>query len=513
MSANDMSVHSGNYYSTGARRVLAKLAEMGIAVPAAALAVPPHIGFGKPSAEFTRIEHAMLDWFEGRDFDQAQALIHCRPQSNEWHVIRLLDEEKTPRDVTHEMLCPSRLEALAAVLASCDRDALRLDACRKDGAAVVVVIGGTDALCLETAVMEPFDIERRDRVRAAFKGVRRYDHSAILSHAARLPGFKGVALGDDLLSPRAANGCMLLGFPGNWALAMRNALKQVDITVKQSQAQELAAIFFGASHWHQLVKHQDETVDALSPTAVTVEGQTRFYRTPEEAVFAVGKELEGFPERVVVQHFGLSLNSHHITFWAAKQSTMAALPPAERYLCPSCIESGANDYWDMAHNETVELAAAAQRLLATVDAGDGHVSTLGVLYDKPGRAALLEALLGRQGIPPSQIVTVGDYALAVSYDDDGSKRTACLHIYRITEEGPRKLKNGDVEMYKAQVRVINRVDGFKLVIRPDYGNDEPIEIPVAHVGQVKQLLALTHREDLFTLEPLGRFNEETSVLP
>lgn len=503
MHNTDTSVHSGNYYSAGVRRVLAKLAEIGITVSAEALTVPPHEGFGKPLKEFTRIEHAILDWFEGRDFEQAQTLIHFRPSRNEWQVIRLLDKDNAPRDLTHEMLCPSRLDALAAVLASCDRDAVRLDACRKEGAALVVAINGADVLRIEPVILEPFDLAMRDRVRTALKGVRRQDQKAILTHALRLPGFKALVLSNEHHHHNVANGCMLLGFPGNWAFAMRNALKQVGITVKQNQAQELAAVFFGASHWHQLVKHQDGPNDGLAPVAVTIEERTRFYRTPEEALFAVGKEIEGFPEPVVIQDIGLSLDKHRITFSASKQSAMAALPPMERYLCPNCIASGANDYWDAVSYDADEIAAAAQRLLNTIDASEAGVSTLGVLYDDVGDAALLEALLGREGIPPDQIVYVGDHALAVSYGPEpngGPKRAAHLQIFRITNQGPRKVQNGDVAMYKAQVHVIDGVDGSKLVIRPDYGKGEPIEISVAQMAQVEQLVALTHRDGLYTLE-------------
>lgn len=500
---NDTAIHSGNYYMAGVRRVLAKLAEMGVEVPSEALSLPPHEGVGTPLREFTRIEHAMLDWFEGRDYEQAQALIHFQQSRNEWHVIHILDEEKAPRDISHEMLSPSRLDALVAVLASCDRDTVRLDACRNEGDALVVVINCTDVFRIEPVVMEPFDLALRNRVRTAFKGVRHYDQQAILDHALRLPGFKSLALDNGHYRHNAEGGCMLLGFPGNWAFAMRHALKQVGITVKQSQAHELSAVFFGANHWHQLIKHQDEQINGLPPVAVTVEGRTRFYHTTEEALFTVGKEIESFPEPVVMQHFGLSLDNHHITFWAARQSVMSALPPTEQYLCPNCIESGANDYGDAASYGMDEVTDAARRMLETIGTGKADVSTLGVLYDGADDTALLESLLGREGIPPSQIVPIGDYVLAVSYvpEPNGSEQLAAhLQIFQITHDGLRKAKDGDVSMYKAEVRIIKGIDGLMLVIRPDYGKGAPFEIPVAQMAEVDRLVALTHRAGIFTLE-------------
>lgn len=504
---NTTPVHSGNYYMVGVQRVLAMLAEMGIVVPDAALMAPPHEGPMKPVTVYTRIEYAMLDWFMGRDFEQAHALIHYRQPRDQWHVIRLLDEEKAPRDMSYDMLCPTKLDALAAVLSACDRDVVRLDACRKDGAAVVVVIDRSDALRIEPVTMEPFDLAVRDRVRAAFKGVRRHDGSEIYSHAARLPGFKTLLATRIGSVERASGGCMLLGFPGNWALAMRNALKQVGVAMKQSQAQELAAVFFGASHWHQLVKQQDEANDVVPPVSVSVEGATghqcRFYQTPEEAIFAAGKVLEIHHEPVIIKHIGLSTDNHRIVFSAVNQSALQAFTRKDWFLCPSCIEVGYNDYWNVDDYGTEAIADAARQLMASLDGSDGVATTRGVLYDDASDAALLKGLLGREGIPPEQIVYVGDHALAVSYGPEpngGPRQSAYLQIFRITERGPRMLSNGGVTMYKAEVRVLDDAGGITLMITPDYGKDEPIEIRAENMIQVERLIALTHREDLFSME-------------
>lgn len=507
---NTTSVHSGNYYSVGVQRVLAKLASMGVAIPEAALKVPPHEGRFKPLAEFTRIEHAMLDWFEGRDYDQAQALIHYRPPCDQWHVIHILNEEKTPQDVSHEMLCPTKADALAAVLSGCDRATVGLDACRKDGDALVVVIDGADAIRIEPVVMEPFNLSVRDRVRTAFKGVRHYD-TAIFSHAGRLPGFKAILVSPDAMIGGPPRGCMFLGFPGNWALAMRNALKQVGIIVKQSQAQELAAVFFGASDWHQLVKHQDDMNGAVPPVAVAVVGadgqQCRFYRTPEEAFFASGQAVANYPEPVVTRHIGLSLDNHRIYFSAATQGAMQVAAQKDLIVCPTCIDTGYNDYWDVDGYGTDAIADAVRQILATLDGNDGAETTHGMLYDDATPAELLEGSLKRDGIPADQIVYIGDHALAVSYvpEPNGSSMMAAhLQVFQMTEQGPRKLRNGDVAMYKAEMYVLDAPDSATLVIKPDYGHDEPIEIRAEHRDQIERLIALTHKDDLFSLGRIFR---------
>jgi hypothetical protein len=508
-------VHSGNYYTAGVQRVLAKLGEMKIDVPALALEVPPHTGAGQPAAVFTRIEHAMLDWFEGRDYDQAQGLIHFRPRRDEWHVIHLLDEEKAPRELSPEMLCPSRLDALGAVINACDYDTLRLDTCRQEGDALIVAIQGRDSVRIEPVPFEPFSLAIRDRVRTAFKGVRSRHQHDILTHAARLPGFKRFLPTGKPHASAFSDDCTLIGFPTNWAFAMRAALKQVGIAVKQSQAQELAAVFFGASHWHQLIKHQHEINDQMAPVAVSISDsagrQSRYYRTTEEALFAVGQHLAATDDGVVCQDLRLSLDKARITCWMAKESAVLALPPQDRYRCESWLTTGSNDYWSLLDDSDDATADAAKRLLEAVGRAQGETTTLGVLYDNGGDAGLLEGVLGRFGVPSNQIVLVGDHALAVSYvpqPDGGPRMAARLQIFRITAEGPHKLENGDIAMYKAKTRVRQEVGGLALEIRADYGHEPAIVIPVAHRRQLEQLKALTHPPGIFTREPFD-LGEET----
>lgn len=513
-------VHSGNYYTIGVRRVLSKLAEMGIVVPPAALSVPqppPHNNGMEDETlvdGFTQIEHAMLDWFEDRDYDQAQALVSSRHNTTcrEWHVIEVLDEDRCPADISSGMLCPSLRDAVGAVIDASDRDVVRLDACRKDGTNIIVVIGGSDAARIQPVRLEPFDLAVRDRVRTAFKGVREFDVPLVLSRAARLPGFNKVIEPNEDAPERAVSGCMLLGFPGNWAFAMRNALKQVDIVVTQSQAQELCAVFFGAGTWHQLVKHQNEPDNTVSPVAAGFEDengvwQRRFYHTPEEAVFATGLivKLLNATTAVTLNHVSLSLDRKRVYWGFAKKAEMDALSPMDRHLCRNWIESGCNDYWDMATYGSEGINIAVQELLGRLDAGDGSTSAAGVIYPGASDREMLEGLLGRNGIPPEQIVYMGDCALAVSYVDDPdgreNMRAANLQVFKFTESGPHKLKGGNIAMYKAVVRVVKKPGCTYLVIRGDYGNHDPIEIPINDWTRVERLAWLTHREGLSVLEP------------
>lgn len=503
MSTIDSSIHAGNYYTNGVQRILGKMKDMGIAVPVSALEKPSSDpGFQRaPLSEFSRIELAMLDWFEGRDYDQAQALIHFKPPCAEWHAIFSLDPERPLAGLSDGTLCPSLLDALGAIIDSCDDKADVLNRCVRNGRDVIAVIGGRETLRITPVSPEPFDVAIRDRVRTAFKGIRRHDYEGMAARAARLPGFKSAGLPKRSVT-NANSGEMLLGFPGNWAFAMRNALKQLGIEVKQSQAQELAAVFFGASNWHQLVKYQDQINGgntAVELAVTTPEGNKdyRYYFTGEEALFATAKALEAYPEPVVVQHFDLSVMRDHLFLGASPARLAQDADHDEIFFEELCIDSGGSDYWNLEDYGTPALREAAQMLLNELVA-EGVPSTTNVIYGGRGDAkAVLEGLLERKGIPASHVVYINDYALAVRYvpEPNGSSELASkLSIFRLN--GVRYEPQETVTMYKADVRV--SVQEMKMTIRPDYGRDAPIVIPLQDLNQAQQLFALTHADGIFT---------------
>lgn len=366
---DDSSTHSGNYYVPGTQRVLAKLADLGVAVPAKALAYPE---WGRQMlAEFTYLEHAMLDWFCGRDYEQAQSLIHFSAPRDEWHVIYVLDDDKCPFELSHQMVAPSLLDALGAVVDSCRRDKVTLGHCRKEGPNVVAVIDGIDVLRIEPIQLEPFNLSVRNRVQAAFKGVRRGDLPATARAAACLPGYRDTLVRFDLSPPLLPDSDLLFGFTGNWVVAMRNALKQVGIEVKQSQAQELVAVFFGAGSWHQLIKHRDTLNGSQAPVMVSVETsdtvQCKYYRTTEEAIFATGFVLKNYPEPVVIRNFDASLDRHRVLLEASRLRDMPAEHSAIYRNIPYCIVCGYNDYWSLEYDSVApSIEGEARQLLKTL---------------------------------------------------------------------------------------------------------------------------------------------------
>lgn len=362
------SVHAGNYYSYGVKRVVEKLAAMDIAVPAEALSFPKRSAPGALHPDFSFLEHAIMDYFTDRDYDQAQALIHFRAPSHEWHVIYVLDEEEDTGSITHGMICSSLLKAIESVVLSCESSGKEVDGYHKDGSAVIVSMSGHPVLRIEPVIVEPFNLAIRDRVRSAFKGVRYMDQPAIMSSADKLPGFKS-ATADRVHQSGNQSVGMLLGFPSNWSLSMRKALSLVGIDIKLNQAQELAAVFFGASNWHQLVKHQDEPNGDTAPVCVSVlrdgEWNHVFYCTPEEALFATGRAIENYPEPIAMQVPSVSLHQERVLVFASTTlSEVQAREHSQHYFAPDCIECGVNDYFDTYYDGTEASLEEASKILA-----------------------------------------------------------------------------------------------------------------------------------------------------
>lgn len=503
--SNDAPARSGKEVGKDVKRVLAKLAQMNITVPAQALQVPPHQGLGLPHVRYTYLEHALMDWFEDRDIEQSQALIHFQPPRDEWHAISLLNAEKAPSNLSHDMLCPTLVDAIAAIIDAYDRDTARIDGWRREAGAVIAFADGVDVVRIDPVRYEPFNQAVRDRVRSAMKGVRRLDRAAAVQQLVRLPGFKACVPTEDATDGRP-DGCMLLGFPTNWAFAMRSALEQVGISVKQSQAQELVAVYFGASDWHQLTSHQNEANDRTPPVALMIDDpdgrKVSYFRTPEEGLFALGKLLEAQTEPLVLQYLSTSLSNDNVICMVAKESAMQALPIEQQYLCPSWISLGASDYWSIDDCASRDLADAVAPVLESLANSDITPPAAEHLYGR-GDRGLLESILGRAGIPPSQIIYVGSHALAVAYvpePDGGPRLAARLQIFAITPQGPKPIEGGEIAMYKAETRVFQDAKGFTLEIRGDYGSQPPVRITAAHLGQLRQLKALTHPAGIFTYE-------------
>lgn len=494
-------------YEDGAERVVAKLHSMGIPIPQTAVAIPPGPHPNPLSAMHRRctlLEEALLDRFDVTDLCQAASLIHYQAPRADWHALHLLTDD-FGFDLERLTLCPSLLDALGATVTACDGAAMRLETCRRNGEAVELTVGSQVAFRIEPIKIEPFNLALRDRVRTTFKGVRTGDFPAILRRALRLPGFALTAAAPHVYEPKLDDG-FFISSPANWALGMRGALAQVGIAVKQAQAQELVAVLFGASSWHQLIKHRNDLHMALKPVAVTQMTGTgpieRFYHTTEEAIFAFSEALKYSPEPLVVNHLS-KRGQYQVSMLATTPAELEAQNASlERHVweeAPSCLTCEDLESYSIADHAQDEQAvrAAAEQLLAALKSSSTAASSE-CLYARPDVFGVLEAKFRRSGATVGYMGQVGRHVVAIFQLKaiDGSQGLARIGIYRI--EGDRALNALDEALYKATLSYHPEVDGGTLTIEPDYGHKPPMLVPLVSPDQVRPLLDIAGNHNVFT---------------
>jgi hypothetical protein len=505
-------IDSQNYYEPAVQRVLDKLGQMGVDVPPSALeaaqrrqAIP---GVERWAGDFSRIMIAVLGSFDSNDYEQAQGLIHFRPPGTGWCVAT---PEKHPRAgdaLQHRTVFSSTAVAVANLIALCDQSGLRIDRCQRQGENIAVIAEGVTFATIKSLAIEPFDSSICNRVRTAFKGVRAHNGVAIEARAVRLPGFKqldwsGVRSGHD-------NGRQLLALPGSWAVAMRGALLEVGTTVSLSQAQELVAVFFGASNWHQLVKHRDVANAAMVPIGVEWQGvngasQIKYFWKPEEALFAIGLAAENSPHPLRVQYFNSSLSVGSSVSIALYPADVARRSNSSSDLLDveSTIQMPADDYQreDFEEGETSVTMRAARELLARMGPlnGDDEMGAGDGLYSGDGAEALFKGIMARNGIPARCVVMSRDNACGVCYQSVNDEDTLGAVLYIYTRKGEALHSKAILSVYKAEMSIAEERPGYSLIIRGDYGNDDPIVLRFDNEVQLRKLLALTHAKGLYSL--------------
>lgn len=502
MQTHQSTVHRGNFYAAGLDRLRVKLASYGITVPTEALLFPPDDPGAQPFVRFTRLDHAMLDWFEGRDYEQAQALIHFQSPSKAWCVVCADNPGLRPDELDPRTIAPDPVTALAGVIWACDRNVIRIDGCVKQGDTIAVLAKGETLARIVPLRCEPFALAIRDRVRVTFKGVRARDIGLLQKRADRIPGLSALQWHD--ASSSRDVGYQLFSAPGSWAIAMRGALAQVGIVVKLHQAQELSAVYFGASDWHQLVRHQNEVHAGLVPIGVSLRRddgslECKYYWTAEEAVFAVGRLAQQNPNARRVRYFGPAFSSD-LHLGIAIHAEEGA-PTGPNFLADDepIIDSPIDGYWTD-WSLTSSTLETARSLLPSPAKRSPIASDGTVLYAGPDLADLIRGIMRREGIPTDHLVMARSHACAVEYREGGVSDTqvAVLHVFGF--RGVDVHRENAISMYKAETSVEGHSGHWQVIVRPEYGHDEPVVIEFDTLDAVERLFDLTHAAALFSFE-------------
>lgn len=475
--------------SVGARRIADKLTALGINYPESILTRPPQ----KPSefpgfTEFpglSPLENALLDRFVDRDYAMATRLIFGQTTEEDWHTIDIDSTDALPNYLSDCQLFTSLEEAIAVVVQACDKDGVSIDRLEpvSDDGVVQVIIEGKSAVKILPVPFEPYMKENRDRVRSALKHLRDTDPPDQLTSRLRgLPGFAKIKFGEQFIHRRLA-GSLLLGFPTNWAGAMRSALAEVGIDVKQHQAQEVAAALFGAASWHQLVQHDHDARSALHPVVThwrDINGLNRraFYRTTEEAIFALGKRIVAFSGDLVLDHFDLSLRRSALTVNCRERTSTGEL------------EGPFQTGWEDIGGDpppSPSLLAAARRIMVALQAGERPAN----LYGEGDLWQRFVAIQSRRGIPETDLLAIGEYWLALAKGEDHSAHDY-LRVFRAHDSKIDEI-HGGVALYKAEFRRRPSSDGRAgevVDLKADYGRQLVASIPIGTPQDIDKLKAL-----------------------
>ena len=498
MHKSNQPIDQHNYYRSGIDRVIGQLRQIDASVPDAALRRVPTMPeeilsvSGLPeSPAFSPLDHAIMNRFEGRDYLLAQQLLHpTKIGSNEWHAIGFPDPE-TPSPTLDFVLSPSLLDATAVAISHCDKSGTRIDAVESDGTKVVFWASKTVAASICPIDFEPFSLQKRDRVRFAFKHVRNHSNPELLhARLKKIPGFENTGFSVPFYERTPRDGCLLFGYPSNWAAEMKNALEDVEIAVKLHQAQDLVATFFGAASWHQLISHQDDEMRVLVPTCVSwgdEKGrQHRYFKTAEEAIYAVGQIIGASHEDIVVDHLSLTLSNYPATLSCAKKNDFEAADGHDRYLLTHCIESGWNDV-ESAADCSDGVVVTAERLLRAITNKKGNPAE--VLCSKGGARGQFFAAQKRAGVSEENIVPVGDYFLSFEMANEPGERDF-LFIHRIEGNAITKVADG-IPLYKASL--VLSPGAQSLTIKTDYQRVTVATIPVVDARFIDTVRDITQR--------------------
>lgn len=487
------------------QRLIGHLRARKIDIPAAALEPGQPKPYEAPYEALAPLDKALMAAFDYRDFEQAHALLHRRQSTTDWCVLRPAAVWEARLGLSDPTLCPSNVLALELLVRLCDQQAVRIERCWRRGAALVVESAGKTLATVEPIAVEPFDRNVRDRVRSAFKGVRERDYAAIQRRATRLPGLKGLPWRELPWHGPGRLGCMLFGYPANWAIAIRGALRDVGVSTKLSEALEAAAAYLGASSWHELIRHDSEPFASFVPVGVAIRdnaGQVKwsYFSTPEEALWATAKMAARSPLALAIDSIEASFESRHrVCAFLPGATTGLALGDAG----PG-IECATHELWSSSGEASASTFRAAKLLLSQATARESGGSAAPLLYTGTTPADLMLGIMERSGIPPTQLVIGNEHFCVVEHrerrgTDNGDEMAheAILSLYDVKHNEVRP--SVVLSMYKAEVTFAERDGKPALVIRGDYGNDDPVTITFPTARRRQQLLDLTHADGLFSL--------------
>lgn len=254
---------------------------------------------GFSNVQIADVYDLVIENFDSEDFIFGRRLLE--PSDNlVWQSVYIgPGAEDLRRRYDHRNVAESQEEAFGFLLEEIDY--LRLEVSGLIVEKDLIEIRGPEGLI---ARVEPICFEASDsavlsRVERSLKGLQIYgQRDKIVRELRAIPGLGCLVEPDD--RSRKIHGSAFIKTPASFASMLRRMLEQLlNIQVKQHQAQELIAAFFGASNWQQLIHHSEEDRCWCSPSAVVVHDgddqevkSIRYFRNSAMALWELGRAVK-----------------------------------------------------------------------------------------------------------------------------------------------------------------------------------------------------------------------------
>ncbi len=227
--------------------------------------------------------------------------------------------------------------------------------------------------------------------------------------------------------------------------------------------------------------------------------ECKYNWTAEEAVYAVGRLAQQNPHARRVRYFGPAFSSDLQLGIAIHAEEGAPAGPNSLADDEPIIDSPIDGYWTD-WSLTSSALETARSLLPSPAKRSPLAADGTLLYAGPDLEDLIRGIMRREGIPTDQLVMARSHACAVEYREGGVSDTqvAVLHVFGI--RGVDVHRENAISMYKAETSVEGHSGHGQVIVRPEYGHDEPVVIEFDTLDAAERLFDLTHAAALFSFE-------------
>lgn len=411
------------------------------------------VSLGFANLRLADVHNLILDHFEREDFIWARRLL-SPDHTPTWQSVYVGpgSEDLRSRHDNYNV-AESQVEALGFLLEEIDH--LRLEVTEVTLDPNLIEIQGPEGLIarVEPIAFEPSNPTIQSRVERSLKGLQLYGQQIkTVSELRSIPGLQSLLQPDE--ERGTPSGTALIKTPASFAALLRRLLDtHLDVHVKQHQAQELIASFFGASNWQQLIRHADEDRCWYCPAAVAVNDgdhqiykSLRYFRNAAMGLWALGETVKHWDGAMIEGYYSHTTHGiPYIPFKVTKErtssrSTIDTDPLALSLYGPPVVSAEGQESFDAA--------------IAILQSDDPLASFEAYLGDDP-----IESANSRLGVISGGVMRIGNLLFTIRGFNGGNHQV--LFLERFSESGKR-LAVHQISIESAEVGLDPETGGYCL---------------------------------------------------